>query len=89
MKKLALSLLVASSLVFPAAYAADKPDKAQNESMTTETNTTKMMETDADKPMRHKKKHHRGKKHHKRHHAKKHHHSQSQEACGNGSACCN
>ncbi len=85
MKNLALSLLIAGSLVMPVAFAADSDMKAD----AAQTSEPKAMEQDDSHAKKHHaKKHHRGNRHHKKHHGKhhkRHHrHHMNNEACGNG-----
>lgn len=87
MKNLALSLLIAGSLVMPVAFAADaemKSDAAQ----TTETKTTEAMEHGDGHAKKHRKHHrakrHHGGKHHGKHHKRHHKHHRTSARCGGG-----
>ena len=98
MKKLVVSLLVASSFIFPAAYAMESKDSKKTETVTETMQVTETItpDTKADEPSMHKKsprkKHHAKRKSHaKKHHAKKHHHHSSPRCggpkCDTGQKC--
>jgi hypothetical protein len=86
MKNLALSLLIAGSLVMPVAFAADsdmKADSAQTSEMKNDKTHEAMEPGDGHAKKHHARKHH-GKKHHGKHHKRHHRHHMTSARCGSG-----